>query len=150
MTDSVVTVAGAVLKNGRYGDLPLTAHFLYTPRDPMAVTMTLILEVELACGDVAATQTTWVFARDIIDTALSRLSAVPVGHGDVTAMYLVDADLLRITLTDVEGVRHPVYVDAAPLYTFMEESLKATPAHEESMDVDDAIAQILDQSRKAG
>lgn len=147
MTDPkpvIIVIAGAVLQNGKHGELPLTANFVYNPDDPMAVSMTLILDVELPCGDMATTQNTWVYSRDLLDVALSRLDRVPIGAGDVTVTYLVKPDVVRIELTDVQGDKHALFVDAEPVYDFMEQSLRVIPAHKEKVDVDAAIHQLLD------
>lgn len=141
---TLVYVTGAVLSTTA-GELPLTAHFLYTATDPMAVGMTLIVEQELDNGTVFSDETTWVFGRDLLDGAMS--SMLPTGDGDVTVNYIADRDVVRIDLTDIDGNKVPLFVDAAPLVGFLEESFAMVPAYAEAVEVSDAeIAALLEES----
>lgn len=144
MSDHVLVTAGAVLDNGTHGELPLTANFVYNPADPVAVSMTLILDVELDSGHMARDQSTWTFGRGLLDTALSSINSRTVGDGDVTVTYYYGQNLLRLQLTDVHGQKHALYVDAEPVQQFMEQSLRMVPADRETVDVDTAIEKLLD------
>ena len=142
MSESTVIVAstGAVL-NTVAGQLPLTAHFSYSLKDPVAVAMTLVAEFEGPGDRVFTDQQTWVFARKLIDEAMSTF--IPAGDGDVTCCYIADTDILRFDLTDIHGDKHALFVVAQPVVDFMAESFAMAPADLEIVDVDEAITALL-------
>lgn len=144
MSDTVVSTAVGATLNTPAGPLPLTGTFSYSINDPVAVAMTLVAEVEGRCGHMLTDQQTWVFARDLIDGAMSTFLAT--GDGDVTVSYLAVADVLRFDLTDVHGTKHALFVEASPVVDFMAETFAVMPAHEEIVDVDEAIEALLNGS----
>jgi hypothetical protein len=138
----VLMTAGAVLNNAEHGPLPLTANFVYTATDPVAVSMTLIAELELGSGEMVSEQQTWVFARNLLDAALSH-GSFPVGEGDVVITHDRVRDVVTFTLLDLHGVPHQLYVDVEPVVEFLERSLRLVPTGAETVDVDAALGQLL-------
>lgn len=137
----VVKVATAALVGEEV--LPLTAHFTYLAEDPMAVTMTLVLDVELGCGHVAEAETTWMFARELLDAALSRPGET-AGEGDVQMVMPDGEKCLQIDLTAVDDTRHRVVVDGGPVADFLADTFALVPAARESAVMDNLISRLLE------
>lgn len=121
--------------------VPLTAHFYFTITDPFAVTLTLTAKDQ----PIPLAQTTWMFARDLLDTALS--SGATSGVGDVQVAYDAAADLLLFRLRDVHGVFHDVVVDGEPAARFITQTLDVAPLTVE-YDVEAAIAAFDEWGRQ--
>jgi hypothetical protein len=138
----VVTVAGAVLHNGIHGLLPLTAYLDFRSVDPLAVSITFVANIELACGELVEDRQTWSFGFDLIDTALSCADERIVGEGDVRTQYLVNAGVLVLHLNDTKGEMRRIDIDAGPLPNFVSEALRLGASRPGN--VDDAIERLLD------
>lgn len=139
----IVRTTGGVLKTPA-GDLPVVAHLTYLTSDPVAVSMTLVAELEMCDGRMLVDQQTWVFGRNLIDQAACTM--LPTGDGDVTVEYLPVPDLFQLTLTDVYGKKHALYLEAEPVIEFMAASFALVPADGEVVDVDGAIERLLAES----
>lgn len=148
---AVFVTTGASLDNGVHGQLPVTATFAYYESDPLAVSMTLTLHVEVNGRVVGHDQQTWSYARDILDTAFS--TAGVSGQGDVTATVEPHGDILAIWLTDAQGGTHRLELAAEPVRTFMINTYGIVPNAAESAkvetEVDTAIEALLDGTWEA-
>lgn len=141
-SQAIYTLTSAILDNGKFGPMPITASFGYFETDPLAVTMTLTLSVQFASGRVGRDQQTWTYARDILDTAVSTTSLA--GEGDVTAKYEPHSDTLSIWLTDTEGDKHRIELEAEPVREFLVNTYGLVPGGQEHPDVDGAIEHLLE------
>lgn len=125
------------------GHLPLKAYLGFADSDPVEMTLTLVVRPPFATGRQATDMTTWTFARELFDAAFSD-PGVTAGVGDVKVTFLPAIEQVRVELLDMENAHHPVYLPALPCVRFMAASLRLVPADQEFVDVDEALAHLLD------
>lgn len=140
----MVTVCVPVLlDNADCGYLPMTGMFAFYESDPLAVSMTLTVEVVCTNGHVGSDSTTWGFALDLLDTALSRSDGMMVGTGDVVLQLDIEKDLLAIYLKDTQGRVHRL--DIPEVETLREFMVQALAVQRDRADdtIDNAIESLL-------
>lgn len=147
----LVTVSvPALLDNAEHGCLPLMATFAYYSHDPVALTLTLTVDVMCENGHIGSDSETWGFALDQLDTALSKGDNSLTGEGDVTIQY-DDAteDGLTLWLKDTHEVAHAVHIlDVEPLREFMAAALVVREELGEHV-IDREIESLLDGTWEA-
>lgn len=150
-TGRLVTVGvPALLDNAEHGVLPLMATFAYYSHDPVALSMTLTVDVVCENGHIGSDHETWGFALDLLDTALSKDGNSLTGEGDVTIQY-DDAteDGLTFWLKDTYEVAHAVNIlDVEPLREFMTAALVVREELGEHV-IDREIESLLDGTWEA-
>jgi hypothetical protein len=139
----IVVVADAALIDHDHDRTPISAHLCYTIKDPVAVSVTLIPDNP----DHELPQSTWTFARDLLDTALSTTE--PQGIGSVTVTYIPQSDLLYLSLRDdVDGFQHTVFIDGETVARFVTLTLGVTPTNQEAVDIDGTIEALEQWGRR--
>lgn len=139
------TMTNGLLQNGEFGSLPVDVVFSYDESDPLAVTMRVTLAVDVNDQVVGHDSTAWSFARDILDTAISREDEQLVGEGDVSVQHIPSQGDVWLWLTDGNNKRHRLDIDAGAITEFLAASYHLVPADSEVPPVDDAaIASLLD------
>lgn len=132
------------LHNGEFGTLPVELEFSFDEGDPYALIMEITLQVATEDGKVLGHDSAaWVFARDLLDTALSREDGTSVGDGDMSISYMSAFEEVWFWLTHVDGRKIRLDAIARPLQHFMAASFQMVPHDTEAVDVDTAIDKLL-------
>lgn len=143
MTTIVSPAADAVLDTPG-GELPLTCHLSYNTEDPIAVSFRFLMQIQLDNGCIARDVQSWTCARDLLSTAMATPDT-EVGQGDVRLQYLHAQHILVMTLLDLDGHSHDVYIDASVVPGFMADAAHLLPPDAEVNVVDDdEIARLME------
>lgn len=139
----VATLTSGELENGEYGVLPVNIRFIYDEKDPLAVVMVVAVRVETNGRYVGTDRQAWGFARDILDTALSRGDDKVIGEGDISVQYNPARDQVWVWLTNLNGFKHRLSMPAERVREFMVATYRMVPAVQEGVYVEDAIDSLL-------
>lgn len=138
----------AWLDNAEHGVLAMTAKFQFDQSDPLAIEMTLVVQVYRGDEFLGQDQQCWGFARDILDTALSTSDQRMIGDGDVRAQYAPERDELWVWLYDSKGAEHRITMPAGPVRQFMANTFRIVPAGTEAYDDAALDSEILSVFRE--
>lgn len=137
-TEAMAALAGVL-------PLPLIATFEWWSSTPMELRMTLSLDKELAAEYGVADHSTWHFARDLVDGAITNPGSDEfVGEGDVQVRR--NDDCLDFALMGNLDRHHHVVVELRPVWTLMLRSFALVPPAAELIDVDEALRNLLGEA----
>lgn len=123
--------------------VPLQAHFAYDVDDPAAVEMTFVIELELDDGGIGRDHQTWLIARELLDSALSR-PGQEIGEGDCRMTYDEKSHALVVKLMNSETNEFALIdLDAEHLPGFIRMTFLAVSAEEMILRLEEEVAADL-------
>lgn len=126
---------------GQFSDsVPVAADLAWSTADPLAVYLTIN---QHAPAPAALAEVTWTAAREMLVHGMAR-PIVPEG-GDIAVFPWCPFPKMMLIRFDIDGYSAGLLVDRQDMAMFLDRTIEAIPLGKERINLDDALARLLDE-----